>query len=52
MNTKFLTMARRLFCSDLVPQEINRANARKWVHSLRQLGAKWLLAEQMRKEAA
>ena len=37
MNTRLLSMARRHFCSDLVTREINRANARKWVRSVRHL---------------
>lgn len=41
MNTRFLTMARRLFCSEWVAPEVNRANARKWVRSVRMLGPKW-----------
>lgn len=45
MNTKMLTKARQLFCVEYLPQEINRANQRKWIRSIRFLGDKWLLAK-------
>lgn len=45
MNTKMLVKARQLFSVDYVPPEINRANQRKWVRSIRILGDKWLLAK-------
>ena len=45
MNTTRLCQARRLFNSELAPREINRANQRKWVRSLRVLGDRWLLAQ-------
>lgn len=41
MNIKYLTMARRLFDSDMVPDSTNRANRIKWVKCVRQLGYKW-----------
>ena len=44
MNTTRLAQARRLFDSPLTSREVNRANQRKWVRSIRFLGAKWLLA--------
>ena len=44
MNTTRLAQARRLFDSPFTSREVNRANQRKWVHSLRLLGDKWLLA--------
>lgn len=44
MNTAMLTRARRHFCSDYVPQSVNRHNMRAWVRSVRLLGNKWLLA--------
>ena len=34
-----------------VPREINRANARKWVKSVEQLGDRWLLATKVRRIA-
>jgi hypothetical protein len=39
-----LRVVRRLFNSNLVPREINRANQRKWVRAVRELGDKWQLA--------
>jgi hypothetical protein len=50
MNTKMLTKARQLFSVDYVPPEINRANQRKWIRSIRNLGDKWLLAETIKLE--
>ena len=47
MNTKMLKMARRLWNVDYLPKDINRANARKWVRSVRILGDKWLLAKKV-----
>ena len=44
MNTNMLTRARRHFCSDFVPQSVNRRYMRAWVRSVRLLGSKWLLA--------
>ena len=44
MNTTRLAQARRLFDSPLTSREVNRANQRKWVRSIRLLGDKWLLA--------
>lgn len=43
MNTKLLCRVRQIFNSDYVPQQINRANQRKWVRSVRMLGDKWLI---------
>lgn len=45
MKTDMLRLARRLYNVDYVPREINRANQRKWVRSVRLLGSRWLLAE-------
>lgn len=45
MKTEMLKMARRLFNVSYVPQEINRANQRKWARSVKQLGSNWLLAK-------
>ena len=33
-----------------VPREINRANARKWLASVRRLGDRWLLAQPIRRQ--
>lgn len=43
MNTTMLSRARKHFNSEYVAIEINRANRRKWVRSLRYLGSNWLL---------
>lgn len=51
MNTKMLSKARELFCVEYMPREINRANQRKWVRSIRLLGDKWLLAKQIERKA-
>ena len=45
MKTEMLKRVRRLFNVDYVPREINRANQRKWVRSVRMLGSNWLLAK-------
>jgi len=50
MKTKALTIVRRLFCSDLVTDQVNRANRRKWVKAVRQLGDKWLLANPLQRQ--
>jgi hypothetical protein len=50
MNTKMLTKARELFSVDYMPQEINRANQRKWIRSIRRLGDKWLLAKNIERK--
>lgn len=47
MKTEMLKMARRLFNAPHVPREVNRANQRKWVRSVKQLGSNWLLAKQV-----
>lgn len=44
MNTRLLVRVRRHFNSPFVPDNVNRANRRKWVRSVRLLGDKWLLA--------
>ena len=44
MNTRMLRRVRELFNSPFVPTHINRANQLKWVHSVRQLGDRWLYA--------
>lgn len=45
MNTHRLSQARRLFICDLAPRYVQRANMRKWVMSVRNLGDRWLLAK-------
>lgn len=44
MNTTRLAQVRRLYNSDLASREVNRANQRKWVRSIRMLGVNWLYA--------
>lgn len=44
MNTTMLTTARRLWCVGHADRATQRANMRKWVRSLRQLGGSWVLA--------
>ena len=45
MDTRILKHVRQLWNVPYVPQEVNRANQRKWVRSIRRLGDKWLLAK-------
>lgn len=45
MKTNMLRRVRRLYNADYIPREINRANQRKWIQSVRFLGDRWLLAE-------
>ncbi len=45
MNTKILRRVRELYNSPFVPAHVNRANQLKWVHSVRQLGDRWLYAQ-------
>lgn len=50
MKTKMLVRARELFSVPYIPNEINRANQRKWIRSIRRLGDKWLLAQTLKFE--
>lgn len=50
MNTKLLSMARRLWDAEHVPKEINRRNQREWARSVHRLGDKWLLATYVQKK--
>lgn len=45
MNTTILKTARRIWCVGHADRATQRANIRKWVRSLRQLGDNWILAE-------
>lgn len=45
MNTALLTTARRLWCLGHADRATQRANMRKWVRSLRQLGNRWVMAK-------
>lgn len=51
MDTRMLKHVRQLWNTPFVPQEVNRANQRKWVQSVRRLGDKWLLAKQVERKA-
>lgn len=44
MNTKLLSAGRRLWCIGHADRATQRANMRKWVRSLRQLGGNWVMA--------
>lgn len=50
MKTHMLKRARTLFNVDYMPPEINRANQRKWVRSVRLLGDNWLLAQHIKRK--
>ena len=50
MNIRMLKHVRQLWNVPFVPQEINRANQRKWVQSVRRLGDKWLLARHIERK--
>lgn len=50
MNTKLLSMARRLWGAEHVPTEINRVNQLKWARAVHRLGDKWLLATYVQKK--
>lgn len=50
MNVRMLKHVRQLWNVPFVPQEINRANQRKWVQSIRRLGDKWLLARHIERK--
>ena len=50
MKSHMLKRARRLFNSEYVSPEINRANQRKWIRSVRLLGDRWLLAQYIEKK--
>lgn len=44
MNTKLLTLGRRLWSSPTVPREMNRRNLLAWARAVHRLGDKWQLA--------
>jgi hypothetical protein len=50
LNTKMLTKARSLWNNPEVSRELNRANMRKWVNSVKMLGSNWLLAVPVEKK--
>lgn len=47
MKTALLRRARAHFFRDYIPAHISRHNARQWARSLRLLGDKWLLMQQV-----
>ena len=49
MNISHLTRVRRMFNSEFVSREVNRANQRKWVREIRLLGSNWLYAGRVEK---
>ena len=49
MKTQALRHVRKLWNVPYAPREINRANQRKWVRSVRMLGDRWLLAQTVKK---
>jgi hypothetical protein len=51
MNTKMLIKARKLWNNPNASVELNRANMRKWVKSVRMLGSNWLLAVPVEKKS-
>jgi hypothetical protein len=51
MNTTMLKMARRLWCIGHADRATQRANMRKWVRSVRQLGNRWVMANSQRRLA-
>lgn len=50
MNTQVLRNVRKLFNVDYVPRHVNRHNQRQWVRSIRNLGDRWLLAQQVKRK--
>jgi hypothetical protein len=50
MNITMLRHVRQMWNVSHVSQEINRANQRKWVKSVRRLGDKWLLAKHIERK--
>ena len=50
MNTKLLSMARRLWDAEQAPTELNRINQLKWARAVHRLGDKWLLATYVQKK--
>jgi hypothetical protein len=51
MNTTILKTARRLWCVGHADRATQRANMRKWVRSVRQLGNRWVMANGQRRLA-
>jgi hypothetical protein len=45
MNTKMLSMARRLWSSPTATPELNRRNQKEWARCVKILGSRWNLAK-------
>lgn len=43
MDITLLRRARQHFVHDMAPRHIQRANIRKWIHSIDMLGDKWIM---------
>ena len=50
MNTEMLKHVREMWNVSYVPPHINRANQRKWIRAVRQVGDKWLLKTYVEKQ--
>lgn len=50
MNTTRLKQARRLFCNDLTPRHIQRANVLKWARAIKALGPNWVCHPEHKKK--
>jgi hypothetical protein len=50
MNTIMLIKVRQLFNVDYVPRHTNRHNQRQYIKAIRNLGSKWLIHQDNRKE--
>jgi hypothetical protein len=42
MNTTKLKLARKLWCVEGIPSNVQRHNIRAWVRSVRRLGSNWI----------
>jgi hypothetical protein len=50
LNYSRMRQAVRLFRSDLVSREVNKANRIAWLRCIERMGNKWVLAVPVRKE--
>ena len=48
MKTRMLTKARQLWATG--NKSLDRRNQREWIHAIRKLGDKWLLAKYVEKK--
>ena len=51
MNVKLLIRARSHFVHDMAPRDLQRANMKKWVASIRMLGDKWLMLRTLERQS-